>query len=553
MTVGLQESNAITGGRWRVPVLCLALLAIFVLCVMLGTVSNDFPESYHMDEASKAKQVITGNFNFRHPLLLLEMTRLYLGQQAKTMDIQSVVEAGRFVSAIFGAITTVSLALAGYCVYGFIGLGLSAAMTGLCSTSLVVSHFMKEDSALGMGVALTILAGIVATRASGRRQSLLAWVGLGVACGVATSGKYVGIATVPYACLLAAAQVPRSLKACAWRCLWVTVAWLVSIVVLNYSAWDLHAPLFLCVDARDSIREAIGHGLGSHSELMMRQPNTFFATVLGLETMPHVWMGVAFLVASLIWAANDTARMGVVAALLSVAVWMLVLSCNRIPFHRYIFPLVIQFHFLAALGFAFILTRVNRPRGLREVGALGVTGMVLAWQGLPCWSLEHQFGDDSRQRVRNWILEHIPVGATIAAESYIGLKTPGDTKRFPGQPPVDFMTQYHLIDSFFVADKGGVQGLKAHGIDYVAVCGLAYERFYYPQVIPVENQEKLLLERQTFYRELHKSARLVYQDISPYPSYEYMNPDILIYQLSACPDSVPSGGHGRMLPFEDRD
>jgi hypothetical protein len=528
-----------------------ALAVTFVASMFLNTVSNDFPYSYHTDELSKARQLMGSRLtlNYHHPLLLLEMTRVFLGQRALEMDPQAVVEVGRFASAVCGAVTTVALALAGYLVCGFVGLVISATMTGLCFSMILASHFMKEDAALCMGVALTLLAGVAIARGVGQRRWVLPWAALGAACGVATSGKYVGACTLAYALLAAALQAPRQCKLVMGRIAVLMASCLLVAVIINHSFFISLASMKMNEEAKGQIREAVAHGIGSHSEIMLRQPNSFIVTVLARESRPHVWLGLVLLLSFLVRGGETTRGAAVVTVLLAGLVWMVTLSLNRIPFQRYILPLVLQAHFLASLGFGVLLTRNNLSPRIRWAVALSLILAIGLWQGLPCLSLARQFGDDSRQRVRNWIHENIPAGSGLAFESCIGLETAGDTNRFPAAA-VDFTREYHLRKMFFAADKRDIQTLKDKGVDYVAICGLAYERFFYPQVIAVETEKALLEQRRTFYRELSTSALQVYRDLSPYPTYGFTNPDIVIYKLSAAAHTSPDACGSRSLPFE---
>ena len=49
-----------------------ALAAFFAIAsLFLTTQANRFPSTYHPDEPSKARQVLQGEYNFHHPMLLL--------------------------------------------------------------------------------------------------------------------------------------------------------------------------------------------------------------------------------------------------------------------------------------------------------------------------------------------------------------------------------------------------------------------------------------------------------------------------------------------------
>ena len=56
----------------------LALVVLFIGALFFYTRHNDFPIFYHPDEETKGVQVVTGERNFHHPLLLLNTADLIL-------------------------------------------------------------------------------------------------------------------------------------------------------------------------------------------------------------------------------------------------------------------------------------------------------------------------------------------------------------------------------------------------------------------------------------------------------------------------------------------
>ena len=118
----------------RTPVwLALWSLALFTTALLLNTRSNTFPYFYHPDESEKAAQLLTGNWNFHHPVLLLTTTKLAVDAGRVVPREQSVVEVGRWISAAFAAAAIVALSLLAYAWRGWmpgIGCGLARWRTG---------------------------------------------------------------------------------------------------------------------------------------------------------------------------------------------------------------------------------------------------------------------------------------------------------------------------------------------------------------------------------------------------------------------------------------
>ena len=173
----------------RQPVL-LALWAavLFALCFGLYRRHHDFPYYYHPDEPGKVDQVLSGKWNFHHPMLLLATARaaVQLGRRAATE--QAVVETGRSVSAGFMALAVVALSLTAYLWRGWIPAVIAGAALGLDHQFYELAHYMKEDSALMAGLALAFLAALFYAQAPSTRRAAL----LGAGCALAIAGKYLG-------------------------------------------------------------------------------------------------------------------------------------------------------------------------------------------------------------------------------------------------------------------------------------------------------------------------------------------------------------------------
>src|SRR5947209_5898939 len=92
--------------------LLMVLAALFIASFGLFRAHNDFPAYYHEDEPTKASQVISGDRNYNHPQLLLEVTALAAKLLRTPRNVQAIVEVGRSVSAALAALGVVAMALA---------------------------------------------------------------------------------------------------------------------------------------------------------------------------------------------------------------------------------------------------------------------------------------------------------------------------------------------------------------------------------------------------------------------------------------------------------
>jgi hypothetical protein len=132
-------------------------LALFVATLFLDTRHNDFPYFYHPDEPTKVDQVMTSEWNYHHPMLLLTVTKVAVDLFRVPMHEQAIVETGRWVSATFTGVAIIAFALLAFVWRGWTA-SLAVGLTLLLHHQLFeLAHYMKEDPALLMGLALTFL------------------------------------------------------------------------------------------------------------------------------------------------------------------------------------------------------------------------------------------------------------------------------------------------------------------------------------------------------------------------------------------------------------
>ena len=176
------------------PRLLLALWAagLFSLSFAIFERHHHFPFFYHPDEPGKVEQVLTHDWNFHHPMLLLNATRLAVKFCGVPKEPQAIVEAGRTVSAAFMALAVVALSLTAYLWRGWTPAVIAGVALATHHQLYELAHYLKEDSALLAGVSVACLAVLWFAQAPSPRRAAL----LGIGCGLAISGKYVGVVTL---------------------------------------------------------------------------------------------------------------------------------------------------------------------------------------------------------------------------------------------------------------------------------------------------------------------------------------------------------------------
>lgn len=173
------------------------LLALCLVLFLLYSVNHDFPLGYHADEYKKVSFILTGEQDFFHLLLMLDIVRA-INAVAAIRDPQELVELGRLTTAT--AALLIVLAAYGY-ARPWLGRAAALAAEALCGLTPIVAvhaHYLKEDILLTAGCMLTL----VALQHYAGQPSLRRSVVVGLALGIALSAKYTALLLLPAAAVL---------------------------------------------------------------------------------------------------------------------------------------------------------------------------------------------------------------------------------------------------------------------------------------------------------------------------------------------------------------
>jgi hypothetical protein len=524
------ENRFHSGVTLRFIILPLAALLIALLmgCASLWLFSrnNEFPLNYQPDETSKAAQIVDSpRRNFNHPLLMLESANLARRWFAVPEHFRDLVIAGRWTSATLSSIGVAAMASAGYWAYGYRGLLLSGSIVALCPPWLVYAHYFKEDASLASGIALAVLGMAWVVNAKSLWQQLIGSVVLGAGCAAAMSGKYVGVMIAP-ACLLAVFIAPGARW---WRILLRLILFLAAAVAglmtINARAFESFWPIKLQGLAVDRIQFDFDHAIGGHYGITLPRINLYCIDVTCRELMPHLWifllLGMVFFLIQ-----RKVSRWGIVLAALLLSIG-LTLCFDTIPFDRYALPLSVVLYFIAGQAMASVLESPRLGAVTKHLGLAVCIATVVVLQGMRCLNFDHQFGDDSRQRVRVWIAGNLPQGSTLAVESYTGMEEP-DRWRFPqSELGMGIRGQDYAPN---LADTP--EQLAAENVDYVVVSSQAYERFFVRGIRSTPDQPGYVEHQRHFYEGLFARGNLVWSSIPSPPTDSFVNPEVRIYRIA---------------------
>ncbi len=516
----------------------LALIAA-LLALWTYTQANTFPASYHPDEPSKARQVIGGEFNFHHPMLMLSAAKIAVAISGAGDDVQRVTEAGRWVSAIFTATAVGCLVLLAALSYGPLAGAFAGALLVTNHHLFELAHYFKEDPAVLLGVSAFFLALTVFDRAPGFKTAAL----LGLGTGLAISGKYVGALVVPFALTAifisrgkpASPRASGDAPASAHRRTMLPV-WLVATAATFALA---NLPIFLNPTAFaagfDRELEFAVHG---HKGITREIPHGVYGAVFRESTNPAIWILLIVFALDLLrrW---RTARPAEWMLAIFPLFFAVVLSFSPKTHHRYFLPATGLL--LAMAGAAITLLprlRLARwpapsPTTARLIMAAALV-ITIGIQAPHYWRYFDGFSNDGREKIARYIRANVPPTAVIISDKRVNLRELGLPNPIEGK--------------LFAADVGTLAELRARGISHVAVAEGDYGRFFRDKLKPTEKGAENFAQRKAFYAELFDTGTLLLD--SPPGQLQYLQPHLQLWALtpnavSADPERAPAR---RVLP-----
>ncbi len=476
------------------------VLALFFLAAFLAyTWANHFPYFYHSDEESKALQILQGYRNYWHPMLMLNATSLLGHLTNHLRDAQSITMVGRTLSALFSSLGVICFVQFAWRRKGI----LAALLTGFLLLTLPllfeVSHYCKEDPALFMGLALTLLALDYFLTMPDVRHVFF----LGMAAGIATSAKYPGallIVSILPAVVYRTRQVPLTLL--------FLLTSVLTILAINWQ-WLAHFPELFSGIQRESGMLVLGHD-GVAGDF----PHSDYWQILLYQ---HGWPLLAAALLGLVL----TQRQGEIFSVefvLGFASFIILFFMSYSPkiSDRYVLPIMAVTIYLAACGVD-IVGKFTAPKIRPFVYATLIA--LIAFH--PVYMLAgwvRDFRRDSRSDLAVWMSAHLSKNARVATSLWTRLPGFYQGQYALGAPPADY-----------VADLGTLDDLRKIGYSWVAVAEVEYRRFDNPLQAGTAASQATFLRRRSFYHDLKSHADLRWSE--PLGMVYNLHPGLQLYQL----------------------
>ncbi|WP_028581097.1 hypothetical protein [Desulfogranum japonicum] len=511
----------------KIPAFPFFIAILFVVSMILGTLHNTQPYTFHPDEPGKVRQIFSHQWNFHHPQLLLSTTRVAMkiadtfshnGHKHK-WNSQEVVELGRTVNAIFFALTACSVAIGFWLLRGTIW-GMSAGiMVGICPPLVLRAHFMKEDPAMILGFGVMWLGFALLNR----KSTVWAGVVIGLGMGLAIAGKYIGLAVGVMGSVAILAYPGWKNTTDRLNAAFLGMAMAVTI----WAGADFEAILHWH-DFLNGFTKEFAHSQHYHVGFYVPWYEFYFLRVIFIEA-GHWACGLAML--GYCWAFYQRKKLLYAEWLMLIwpIAFYILLMFSKIGVQRYVLPVTIGLYAIAGWTIAeismwFIRQKLRTWTGVCVGMILG--SIVLFEAAGQLQQMYYAMAHDSRHRLETF-MESLDKGAFVLAEIYT---------RY--EPHKGERVGHKVRLAMQATAKGSVEELQEQGYTHVIICSFMYARYFLPGMEDAKEMaetDQLLRER---YRVLLEEYEPIWDSGQAFWVVTPVNPEIKVYDLRAMKKKV---------------
>jgi hypothetical protein len=523
--VSQRHYEPLSGGRSRIDWGITALMvAVFLLGFFWFVHGNQFPSFYHAEEEIRAKQVIMRDWDLHQPLLSAITTRVLKTAFQVPDDLQSVVQLGRTVSALFAVGSIVCLGLAVYLICNRAAAALLSFLL-LCQHQFYdLAHTMSENTALMFGSSLTLLAIVLLEQTASVARALF----LGFSVAIAASAKYVGaLLLIPaFIAVLRSGGKEFRINRIVEFCLGLLFA----ILVINFFAVaDLQRA---AVDLVQDLALAFGSTPYGVQSLVR---GTYWLA-LWHNTTPVIWLmlGISLWV---LWIRRRKLTMSEILLVLIPLVYFLLLLFSPPASDLRFLPVIGFTYAFAVVGVASVAELLStfgeQVRGWLLPALVGVCLTACFLEFLRGYPYFMAFNWDQRLEMLTWMDGDLPPGSKVVADSAVLLQNLlAETKQ---KYRFELLNDHGAVDAHNLTR---IDQFVAAGVDYAVVSESDYAPLFAAVVsVALSNNQSFEAAKQ-FHSELFSKGTLVWSRAQgPVP---YLQPGLKIYRLPKSGDR--SGG-----------
>tara|TARA_Y100000589_G_scaffold12817_1_gene10432 strand:- start:634 stop:2166 length:1533 start_codon:yes stop_codon:yes gene_type:complete len=499
-------------------------LILFAMTLTVCMWHNDFPIAYHPDEVGKVLQV-TGKIdrNHRHPPMLLDLSHLVHQVRGHSDDLPDVVASGRLVSAIAGALATILLAVSAHILAGPLAGVLVGLMVGLCPSLTVLSHYMKEDSLLILGIASVMLAATIFWRkCRWWTAAILAMTSI-----FTLLTKYIGVVVVLAGIVLLIAKLRTVEKRQRPSILIAfTIALIAAFSLLGFQWWGNWN------DAIKGLAYEWNHVRSGHIDLKFTLIGSLQYYAFQIPWQLNYWPILPGLlgVFSLIRSKDSTLRIVARFVLGLCLIYGLLMVVGRVAQDRYALPVVIMICWFAGIWMAHWISTQNSKQ-LRQRLSVLLCCCVVGMMGYRAYQVMYQFDHDGRPAMGQWVRENLNASSVVVEDMYCAMpdqRNPMMVKLYGKWEPQIQIRRY-------AAEFGRVDQLRAKGVTHVAICNYSYDRFVNIKGLQPTSDDAKSLARiehcRTFYSQLISTKPVIWSHQPRYNLPGLTSPTLTLFAL----------------------
>ena len=447
----------------------------FLACLVWFGRDLNFSAYAHPDERNKITQIVQSNYNFNHPLLMLNTARVAAWALDETTDFEAVKVIGRKVSVFYASLAVAVFALAFGRLYGRWA-AVATGMFSMCNPSLFeFAHYFKEEPTLLFGISLTVLSMVHCALRPGLASSMLC----GAAAGMAFSGKYAGIIVMPFALYVVLANSRNKIRESIFfivffGLVFVTVN-LPAIMSFAHAAGSLDQEVVRLTGANQEVKRSIPHGVYTQRYWETASPVLLALLIFYLFSL----FKKRFQLQPVEWGIT-----------LLPALFFGVLSFIPATSNRYFLPCGILCACLSASGLAFLIRREN---GMW----IGIVLVLLSvgWSFPKLLKSNNGFRHDHVGELASYLETQVPSDSLILVGQWIGI------------PPIKSPTWRYCP----IGPDDTIENIKAKGFTHVLLAPRNYRNFINSTTNRTSLSDEDFLKVKSFYHSLFEQATILHQ------------------------------------------
>ncbi len=515
------------------PIVAASYAVIFILTMILYTCNNDFPYFYHATEPSKVEQITIHNYNFNHPLLMLNSVSAAVAVAGADTP-QEKAEVGRFVSAVYSSLTVLLLMGCSQIIAGWCAAVASGVLMSFSPLMINLSHFFKEDPTFLFGVSLTLFAAALMFRKPGMKT----FVFTAAAAALASSGKYVGLIFLPMG-LFAVMKIDLVNDAGERIGNWKRAGYFMMIFLAVFIITNIQMIIYFQTIIDRFFPKVAGTIAGTDKGIVALQGHGGARTSFPLYTYVKVFFGQSSLIIPLLVIAYFihfviTYRVRGGGEKFMVAFFFLftfLISGGKVASGQYFLPQEMLSHMFAAVIIARVLLMIKDKTGEKLYAVLYVLFIAVVSLFLFPFAKNSlaQFGPavDSRKALVGWMETTLQPPAKVAGDSYTNIQELAERSSvLSGMKGVTFERMN------FTGDLVSLDNAAGKGYTHIVVAESSYGRFFDPGSSPAAGAAgDAFLARRAFYQELFSRGILLWESRSKYGG--VIDKALRVYKLPA--------------------